>query len=225
MTAHPYDEKYYAGSCTKNGVPYDRSVPQWLVFFKCLADNIALKIAPRTTFEIGCAKGFLVESLRDLKVEAEGIDISEYAISQVREDIKPFCKVSGVENFSPRLKKYDLVISIEVIEHLSPEQGKLAIRRMCELGNTVLISSTSDDFDEPTHINVQPNQYWREIFAQNGFIEDNRICFKKIISKDAMLLRRKEGFYASWFSIQLRKLTNSAFYRAAAYRFWSILKK
>ncbi|MDD4005367.1 MAG: methyltransferase domain-containing protein [Elusimicrobiaceae bacterium] len=218
MAEHPYNEKYYAGSCNKNGVPYDRSVPQWLEFFRSLAGHIALKIAPRTTFEIGCAKGFLVESLRDLGVQAEGIDISEYAISQVRPDIKPFCRVSSAGQFSPSLKHYDLVISIEVIEHLAPEQGRLAIGRMCELSDTVLVSSTSDDFEEPTHINVQPNRYWRDLFAENGFAEDPRFNFKKTIGKDAMLFRRKTGWTGSWLKMQARKPFCAAFYSSIVRR-------
>ena len=39
--------------------------------------------------------GYLVEALRDLGVEAYGVDVSEYAISKVREDLKPFCKAAS----------------------------------------------------------------------------------------------------------------------------------
>ena len=39
--------------------------------------------------------GIFVEALRDLGVEAYGVDVSEYAISKVREDLKPFCKAAS----------------------------------------------------------------------------------------------------------------------------------
>src|SRR5437870_13556529 len=76
--------------------PCDRSHPEWLRQFGRVADEIINRFNPRKVLDVGCAKGFLVECLRDRGVEAYGFDISEYAISQVRRDVRPYCKVASV---------------------------------------------------------------------------------------------------------------------------------
>jgi GT2 family glycosyltransferase/predicted nucleic acid-binding Zn-ribbon protein len=117
--------------------------------------------------DVGCAKGFLVEALRDRGVEAFGIDISEYAIGEVRPDLEPHCRVaSAVEPFD---EHYDLITCIEVLEHLGEEDGRTAIANICRSADDVLLSSTPDDVTEPTHVNVRPCSWWIERFAEHGF--------------------------------------------------------
>ena len=87
-----YDQYYYLTSC---GVPYERT-EHWLNFFQGIAEQIISDIEPKTVLDAGCAKGFLVEALRDKGVDAFGIDISKYAISQVRSDIQQYCRVGSI---------------------------------------------------------------------------------------------------------------------------------
>ena len=65
-------------------------------FLTQIAQKIADDLHPRTVLDAGCAMGHLVAALRDRGIEAYGFDISEYAISKVREDIRPFCKVGSL---------------------------------------------------------------------------------------------------------------------------------
>ena len=161
-----YNKYYYQTHC---GLPYERT-EHWLAFFGGIADHIVEDIDPETVLDAGCAMGFLVEALRDRGAEAYGIDISEYAIGEVREDIKKFCKVGSI--LDPLERQYDLIITIEVMEHLTPEEGKKAIENLCRYTDDILFTSTPYDFKEATHQNVQPPEYWAEIFARNGFIRD-----------------------------------------------------
>jgi 2-polyprenyl-3-methyl-5-hydroxy-6-metoxy-1,4-benzoquinol methylase len=161
-----YDEYYYLTSC---GSPYVRG-ENWLNFFGSIADQIVKDINPKKVLDAGCAKGFLVEALRDRGVDAYGIDISEYAISQVRVDMKNYCKVGSI--LEPFNEQYDLIITIEVLEHLSAFEGRKAIENLCKYTNDIIFTSTPSDYKEATHFNVQPVEYWVEIFAQNGFIKD-----------------------------------------------------
>ena len=164
--SYSYDKYYFLTSC---GAPYKRT-EHWLAFFGGIADRIVEDIGPETVLDAGCAMGFLVEALRDRGVEAYGIDVSEYAIGEVREDIKKFCKVGSI--LDPLERQYDLIITIEVMEHLTPEEGKKAIENLCRYTDDILFTSTPYDFKEATHQNVQPPEYWAEIFARNGFIRD-----------------------------------------------------
>lgn len=161
-----YDKYYYLTSC---GIPYDQK-DKWDSFFGKIADVIIRDINPKTVLDAGCAYGYLVAALRDRGVEAFGIDISEYAINQVRNDIKPFCTIGSVLDPLPR--NYDLIICIEVIEHLHPQESIAAIQNLCRFTNDFLFSSTPTDFKEATHFNVQPTNYWAKLFSSSGFYRD-----------------------------------------------------
>src|ERR1700675_4264980 len=86
-----YFSHYFDAQSKSGERAYERS-EHWMRFFGTIADHIVKDIGPRTVLDAGCAMGFLVEALRDRGVDAFGIDISEYAISQVRSDIKPYCR-------------------------------------------------------------------------------------------------------------------------------------
>src|SRR5690348_10717169 len=103
-TADLYGPEYYASHL---GLPYDHSEPHWLRFFGTIAETIIRELKPATVFDLGCAKGFLVEALRDRAVEAWGSDISEYAIGDVRSDMRPFCHVRAATE--PIKGQYELV--------------------------------------------------------------------------------------------------------------------
>jgi hypothetical protein len=136
---------------------------------------------------VGCAKGFLVESLRDRGVEAYGYDVSEFAISQVRPDIRRYCWVGSLTDPIP--EQYDLITCIEVLEHIPEEEARPAIRNMISHGDAVLFSSTSTDFTEPTHVNVRPLIDWLRMFAKFSFAPDTDFD-ASFIARHAVLLRR-----------------------------------
>jgi len=161
-----YDAYYYAHDC---GRPYQRD-EGWLQFFGKIAERIVSDIQPASVLDAGCAWGFLVEALRQREVEAFGLDISEYAIQNVHEDIKPYCWVGSVTDPFPQ--KYDLIVSIEVLEHMPQQEAEKAIANFCLHTDQVLFSSTPFDYKEVTHFNVHPPEYWAELFARQGFFRE-----------------------------------------------------
>src|SRR5581483_5447782 len=100
--AKSYDAFYFDHYC---GRPYDRD-EGWLAFFASIAERIVSDIAPGSVLDAGCAMGFLVEALRDRGVEAAGVDISEYAIGKVREDVRCHCWIGSLTD--PLPQRYDL---------------------------------------------------------------------------------------------------------------------
>ena len=161
-----FDAAYFAHSC---GRPYQRD-KEWLEFFASIADRIVSDIAPKSVLDAGCAMGFLVEALRERGVEAYGIDISEYAIDRVHENVKEYCWVGSVTDPLPR--SYDLIVCIEVLEHLPPRDAEQAVEILCEQTDDILFSSTPFDFKEITHFNLQPPEYWANLFAQQRCFRD-----------------------------------------------------
>jgi GT2 family glycosyltransferase len=161
-----FDADYYAHGC---GREYGRT-DGWLRAFGTIADRIISDIHPTTVLDAGCAVGLLVESLRRRGVEAYGVDISEYAIQNVHPETRPFCRVGSID--TPFPQKYDLIVTIEVVEHMPREQSELAIANLCQHSDDILFSSSPVDYKEVTHFNVQPPEYWAALFARHGFFRD-----------------------------------------------------
>src|SRR6187551_3121714 len=104
-----YDKVYYDSHC--GDTPYARDQVAVQNHFRAFAATLVDRYHPMRVLDVGCAKGFLVENLRDYGVDAFGVDNSEYAISEVREDIKPFCRRRSA--LEPIGEKYDLITCIE----------------------------------------------------------------------------------------------------------------
>lgn len=161
-----FDAYYYAHCC---GDPYCRS-EDLLRFFGGIADRVIADIGPSTVLDAGCAIGLLVESLRARGADASGIDLSSYAIGQVHESVRAYCHHGSIADELPR--QYDLIVSIEVLEHMPARAAEAAIANFCRHTDDVVFSSSPSDYKEPTHVNVHPPEYWASEFARHGFYRD-----------------------------------------------------
>jgi len=180
-----YDAAYYENHC--GDIPYERN-DHWLRFFSGIAENLIRSFKPQRVFDAGCGWGFLVEAFWDRSVEAWGRDISDYAISKVRRDVKPYCTVGSLTD--PIEGHFELITCIEVLEHMPEAEAKQAIEHMCRAGDVILFSSTPSDLAEESHVNVQPVIYWLRLFRQHGFAPD--ILYDcSYISPHAFLVRRQ----------------------------------
>jgi SAM-dependent methyltransferase len=180
-----FDGYYYAHGC---GVPYQRDAG-WLAQFGRMADAIIREVQPQTVLDVGCAIGLLVETLRAREVEAYGVDVSEYAIGQVHESVRAYCRLGGATE--PFGRRYDLITCIEVLEHMPPETAPDAIANLCAHADAVLFSSSPLDYAEVTHFNVQGPEYWARLFAQQGFFRDVDVD-AQFLTPWAVLFRRQE---------------------------------
>ncbi len=187
LAAELYGSEYYASHC--GPFPYERS-PYWIEFFGRVAEQLVRSLRPARVFDAGCALGLLVEGFWDRGVEAYGRDVSNFAVANVRPDLRQYCEVGSIAD--PLPGEYDLVTCIEVLEHMPEDLAVQAIRSMTAAAPRVFFSSSPDDFDEPTHINVRPPIYWLRRFAEAGFapvlnFDGTFLCHH------AVLLERVEG--------------------------------
>ena len=97
--------------------------------------------------------GPLVERLRDLDIDASGLDASE---------------TLG----APLERKYDLVLCIDVLEQLSPADAEAALENLCASTDRVVFSSTPFEYAEPANVNVHAPEDWSAQFARQGFVRN-----------------------------------------------------
>lgn len=165
-----FNQKYYASEyddgCNKE--------EELIEHFRGIATKIISSLHPQIVLDVGCEYGYLVESLRELGVEAWGIDISSYAIRQATESIKPFVYAQSATEPLPEMfpQKFDLIVSIDMLEHVNEDIAMTILDNLSPYTDNFLISTSCSNFDDLTHFNVQPPAYWVEKFARRGFFED-----------------------------------------------------
>jgi SAM-dependent methyltransferase len=161
-----YGAFYYRHDC---GIPYERN-EHWLNFFGDIAEGLVRNLHPTSFLDAGCAMGFLVEAMHQRGVDAWGVDVSEYAISQVDESVRDRCRIGSLTE--PLERRYDLIACIEVLEHIPATETDKVIANLCAATDHLLLSSTPADYGEPTHLNVQPPETWSALLAREGFFRD-----------------------------------------------------
>ena len=156
-------------------------------FFKDVAKFIYNKFLPRDVLEFGCARGFIIRWLRRLGVDAHGVDISTYAVSTAPDEVKPYLEIGDITNYNP-IKRYDLVLCLETIEHVDPQDTNKIVKCLFDSTEEYCLISTPITSKEGTndnekdgdhsHINIHTKDYWVNKFKQVGF----EVVFVKNIS-------------------------------------------
>jgi len=82
--------------------------------------------------DVGCAKGFMLYDLTLLipNITVSGIDISEYAIDNAVEEIKPFVSVANATSLPYEDNSFDVVISINTVHNLEREECAKALQEI-----------------------------------------------------------------------------------------------
>ncbi|TQK72249.1 MULTISPECIES: class I SAM-dependent methyltransferase [unclassified Nocardioides] len=161
-----YGSSYYRAHLGGND-DYRWEDDEWRAFFTGAAQRIVGLVEPRTSLDVGCARGLLVQALAQEGVDARGVDISDHAVETSHPDVRNRLSVQSATE--PLGGPYDLITCVEVVEHMSPGDAQKAIDNICAATDTILFSSSPSDFYEATHINVHPTQEWVAWFAERGF--------------------------------------------------------
>ena len=184
-----YGCQFFESGC---GADY-KDKEYWTEFFGGIADKIVELFHPSTVLDAGCAFGYLVGELRKRGVEAYGFDVSPYAISKVEEKYQSYCFVHDITKPLPEHvpQKYDVIVNMEVLEHLQPEGSEQGVRNLCQYTDRILFSSTPYDVENETHYNVRFGEYWVRLFAQNSFYR-NLVTDVTFICPWAMLFEKRQ---------------------------------
>jgi hypothetical protein len=165
--ASDYGSCYYNDAHLGGYDNYTWDNDQWRGFFQLVADRIVAIGGRGRMLDVGCARGLLVQALREKGVDARGFDISEHAIESAHADVRAHLWVASATD--PIEGHYDLVSMIEMIEHMAPQDAQRAIDQVTAVTDRVLFSSSPGDHDEPTHVNTKPTAVWAAWFAERGF--------------------------------------------------------
>ena len=99
---------------------------------KRMMAEIAAEFAPGTVLDFGCANGAVLKCLKDLGIAGEGVEISRLALDKAPEDVRDAIHIGDLLDLTlPR--RYDLVLGLDIFEHLNPRKLGSYISRIFEL--------------------------------------------------------------------------------------------
>jgi SAM-dependent methyltransferase len=88
--------------------------------------------AESSVLDVGCGKGFMLHDMAELipGISVKGIDISEYAIENTIEELKPHVRVANARNLPFENNSFDVVISINTVHNLERDECAVALREI-----------------------------------------------------------------------------------------------
>jgi SAM-dependent methyltransferase len=143
----------------------------------CLPDNARV-------LDVGCGKGFMLHDFKELMpgLTVAGIDISEYAIQNAKETVKPFLRVGNARSLPYADRSFDLVCAINTIHNLPLEECKQSLREIQRVSRAhafVMVDAYRTEEEKQRLENwiltcktYMHTDAWQELFAEVGYQGD-----------------------------------------------------
>ena len=134
--------------------------------------------------DVGCAKGFMLHDFKQLLPELTiaGIDISQYAIDNAIEDMRPYIQVGDASELPFPDNSFDLIISINTIHNLPLKQCKKAfqeIERVSRSHSFITVDAWRNEIEKERMLkwNLTAQTYmhvdeWKLLFEEVGYTGD-----------------------------------------------------
>jgi len=137
-----------------------------------------------SVLDIGCAKGFMIYDMQRLipGIKVYGIDISQYAIDNAKEEIKNCCKVANATLLPFDDNSIDVSISITTLHNLDEKDlvtALLEIERVSRIGSFITLDAYTNMAEKKrmdawnlTAKTVMHVDKWKEFFKDVGYTGD-----------------------------------------------------
>ena len=141
---------------------------------------LVLDIHPaRSMVDVGCGIGGWVKAFAERGVDAIGIDGNYVDRAQllipgdrfVGRDLNSALDVSdiGRRHGDTQSGRFDLAVSLEVAEHLSPRRSESFVRELCALADVVLFAAAIPFQGGAGHVNERWQSWWAQKFSEHGY--------------------------------------------------------
>ncbi len=136
-----------------------------------ILDAVFDKWKPSSCLDIGCGIGSAMEHLMSKGVECFGIEGSKAAFVASR--VKNRIRIANLNRPVELGRKFDLVWSYEVAEHIHPQYTNAFLDTLTHHGDIVVLSAALPGQGGAGHFNEQPRIYWIAKLRDLGFEFDS----------------------------------------------------
>lgn len=149
------------------------------IIFNKLTSNIINAIKPKKVLDLGCGSGQLTHMLRMYGIDTVTVDANKETVHSPYTDENHFIARTDKplefvdEEDNPVI--FDLVISLEHFEHVSPETFDTLMNNIVKhtKSGSILICTAAgwayDGDKEHIHCNVRDEEYWHKYISSFGF--------------------------------------------------------
>ncbi len=134
-------------------------------------------VQPRSVIDVGCGTGTWLAVFREQGIEdVEGLDGSWVDRAMLHIPAERFRCIDLQQPIHAE-RSFDLVVSVEVAEHLPASCAETFIASLVKLGPVILFSAAIPFQGGTHHVNEQWPDYWTRRFAQHGYVPID--CLRK----------------------------------------------
>lgn len=180
IIARRFDKEFFDGD-RKNGYGgYYYNSKFWTEVVQDLNNFFKLKNGSKI-LDIGCGKGFMLFDFMKLNPNfvLEGIDISDYAITNAVPEVKKFLKIGNAKSLPYEDNSFDLVISINTTHNLEINQCKKALSEMERVSRKdkyLIVDAYSNEIEKDrifawnlTAKTILSTNEWISLFEEAGY--------------------------------------------------------
>ena len=180
IIARRFDKEFFDGD-RKNGYGgYYYNSKFWTEVVQDLNNFFKLKNGSKI-LDIGCGKGFMLFDFMKLNPNfvLEGIDISDYAITNAVPEVKKFLKIGNAKSLPYEDNSFDLVISINTTHNLEINQCKKALSEMERVSckdKYLIVDAYSNEIEKDrifawnlTAKTILSTNEWISLFEEAGY--------------------------------------------------------
>jgi len=179
---------YWDGDRRINYGGYRYMEGRWEKVARAMADHYGIKAGDKI-LDVGCGKGFLMFDWTKVVpgVEIYGIDISEYAIQNAKEEIKDRVRIGNATSLPWSDGEFDLVYSLNTLHNLHNYELDKALREIERVGKNNKYICVESYRNEEEKVNLLYWQVtceafnspdaWQWWFKQTGYTGDHSFIY------------------------------------------------